>query len=873
MQRKTAKHAASAALMAGLVCATGAAPQLTSQTFVTPAYAQEEASYTIRDTYPSCSSQLETAAGQGATTLRLATDITDGGSVTIPSSISTFVGWQPGGWFDQEGIKTRNLGYMNALTVNFPAGSNTTVQAINFYRRSTASSGGASVVVQDGAIVHFINCTFSNTPEINGTAIFEDCTFSTGKVVNNGTCSYTGSTQKPQESGNPKQQNVPLSLTIAGEKNLGKVLVNDPVSKTLTYKLDGTNAEAALVSAVVTQSDGSAAEGLSVTASNGTLSITGMPTQAGSYTITLTATLQSAKSDTQTASQVLTLEVQPQIYVKLEGNLQAFTAVTGKSEKDTAASARNFSSARFSGSAGSYMVLASASGGGGTSQTDTNKLQLVVSEGDEKHYQSILDFQRSHPDAKVEFSITPEGSGMSASLVYDTVYVNGEPDTPGTYQVVATVTDGARTVSSNGVDLRIYSNDKTLAERFAALDSGLTSWDMEPYEIANTGNASVPRGLKNIYGSHESGVYGQIGLGDKDFDSETLTIPAGVDVTISNMKINSSVRVVVEAGGKLTLDDSVVYGPVDVYGTFSAKNSTATTSTVTLYDGARLEDAELRSHAHYLTDGSTTAPDAETPLVIDGNVTIAGENKITGDEGAASIPGQPAVKITSGTVTLEDGVTFEAQGGDTNAIYPSAGGAGIVMSVGTKIVGHGKVVAQGGQSYQKNAGHGIDGTGIVDVDELVATGGDSAPAGYPTTSGKHGQGGRGIAAGVEVRAKTLTVKGGEGEKSGSSEYTAYAGETGPTDSTNPTNPTNPVDPSGDHADDKDAGGAAGNDQQGDASATEKNGDTVKKTQKKGVLKRLPSTGDMVGIAGALAAVGSALALVASGALKRFLRKK
>ena len=148
---------------------------------------------------------------------------------------------------------------------------------------------------------------------------------------------------------------------------------------------------------------------------------------------------------------------------------------------------------------------------------------------------------------------------MHAQLIYDTIYVNGTPAAAGTYQVTATVTDGARSATSNSVDLRIYENNKNLSERLADLPAGTESWDMEPYEIANTGNAVIPTTLKHIWGSHESGVYGQIGSGKKDYASETLTIPAGADVTISNMKINSSVKVIVEKGAKLTLDDSVAF--------------------------------------------------------------------------------------------------------------------------------------------------------------------------------------------------------------------------------------------------------------------------------------------------------------------------
>ncbi|MEI3279458.1 MAG: hypothetical protein V8R46_00925 [Eubacterium ramulus] len=63
-----------------------------------------------------------------------------------------------------------------------------------------------------------------------------------------------------------------------------------------------------------------------------------------------------------------------------------------------------------------------------------------------------------------------------------------------------------------------------------------------------------------------SGTYGYLGydLAWKEVEKgnipQTLYIPDGCDLTITNMEILSSVRIVVEKGGKLTLVDSVVQG-------------------------------------------------------------------------------------------------------------------------------------------------------------------------------------------------------------------------------------------------------------------------------------------------------------------------
>ena len=45
---------------------------------------------------------------------------------------------------------------------------------------------------------------------------------------------------------------------------------------------------------------------------------------------------------------------------------------------------------------------------------------------------------------------------------------------------------------------------------------------------------------------------------------QTLYIPSGCNLTLTNMEVLSSVHIIVENGGKLTLSDSVVQGIIDV---------------------------------------------------------------------------------------------------------------------------------------------------------------------------------------------------------------------------------------------------------------------------------------------------------------------
>ncbi len=179
-----------------------------------------------------------------------------------------------------------------------------------------------------------------------------------------------------------------------------------------------------------------------------------------------------------------------------------------------------------------------------------------------------------------------------------------------------------------------------------------------PYTIAETGNATVPTTLADIYGSHESGTYGTIGKGENgNFGTETLTIPAGADVTLHNMKVLSSVKIVVEKGAKLTLDDSVAYGTVEVNGgTVSAKNSSSFVGQIVLNDGSTLKDATIVSHANFLSDGNYQVKAPEAPVVVNGNVTFEGANTITGCNITSGSDAQSALVVGKGaTVTIPAG--------------------------------------------------------------------------------------------------------------------------------------------------------------------------------------------------------------------------
>ena len=420
--------------------------------------------------------------------------------------------------------------------------------------------------------------------------------------------------------------------------------------------------------------------------------------------------------------------------------------------------------------------MATSTGGGGSSSTSqSNRLKPEVKEGTGE-WEDWNTFATRNSDAEISFSISPEGSGMEVSPVaYDTVYVTGTPQTPGTYHITATVTSGARSQQSSSVEMRIYADDQTLQQRMDALSEGTSSWDMEPYKISETGNAVVPVGLHDIYGSHESGVYGIIGKGENgNFGTETLTIPAGADVTLHNMKIYSSVKIVVEKGGKLTLDDSVAYGAVEVNGgTLSARNSSSFVNQITLNDGSALENAEIRSHANYLTDGNRKVEAPTAPVQTNGTVTVEGTCSIEGEGIVSSKDAQTGMIVNGGKLVIDQGATLKATGGSVD-LDNGNGGAGIVLNGGS-IIGDGQLEAQGGSVGMGggNGGAGIAGEGIVAVSTLKATGGNTVGE-NDAAMGAPGNAGNGIDPKVLVsKATQVESKGGTGANPGSSEYSVY----------------------------------------------------------------------------------------------------
>lgn len=319
-------------------------------------------------------------------------------------------------------------------------------------------------------------------------------------------------------------------------------------------------------------------------------------------------------------------------------------------------------------------------------------------------------------------------SGMQG--VYMTISsdltLSGTPKDPGSYLVSVSIEDQqGRSAVSNTLPFRIYSGEETLAdqmkkENFKDYVNGLYAWDiMEPWAISKFGSnvngeeesVRVPAYLEAWFGSHESGTYGYLGY-DIPWKQvvagnipQTLYIPSGCNLTLTNMEVLSSVHIIVENGGKLTLSDSVVQGIIDVQsgGTFSMNydsfNNEFTTGAslcgqLRLADGAALENAAIYSHANYLANGDLTDRTTSEPVAVaNGNVTVKGTVAILGDDG-----------------------------GSGKTLLYTDGGTAIDITEGSQITGDGKLVAIGGDVLWGNGGNAVSGKGTIATKKVFLQG-------------------------------------------------------------------------------------------------------------------------------------------------------
>lgn len=345
-------------------------------------------------------------------------------------------------------------------------------------------------------------------------------------------------------------------------------------------------------------------------------------------------------------------------------------------------------------------------------------------------------------------------SGMAGMYsTYDSsLSLSGTPAKIGTYPVNVTVTDeSGRTVTSNELTFKVYSTKEKLADHLKLENATKTAdgkymYDMDPWVIPDFNDTddivTVPAEIKAWYGSHTSGTYGELGyaVSEGEATTQTLIIPAGCDLTMVNMKVLSSVKIKVENGGTLNLRDSSIYGQIEVEngGTISVNHDdysgkfltgTSINGQLILNDGATIKNSMIYSNTNFLPNGTQARHNTSPVVVISGNVKVEGKVYIKGDEAATgtdpatgkSYSGQPALKVSSGTLTIGEGSQLAAYGGG-NIATTSVGGAAVILDNGT-ISGAGTLIAVAGRGDGDNGGNAVEGTGNVETAKAYLEGG------------------------------------------------------------------------------------------------------------------------------------------------------
>lgn len=712
---------------------------------------------------------VETAKSEGKSIVKVSSDQNSMGNVNISSPITKLYGDVTTTNYNNGRV---NLGYIAKDIVTFKSGSNVEVANVNFRNGKGRDEQGAYVVIEEGAKVKFINCNFDNLVVNNGNATFENSSFKNkNNNVNNHGILTTVADGGITSLGNSASPSIGLSINLDYSGAFTRVVgldENDQVG----YTLAGDNKENALVEVSISP------EGSGLTArvsSDNKISLTGAPIKIGDYTLKIKAT-----ANNEVAEKELKINVLNTMRAFLKGNAPIYGFIGNKS---------------YSSNGGVDVVSAATDSSGGViNSADTGKISVLVKEGTESDakYLPYYEFKQKYPNANIELSISPDGSGLRAELnpisyinKESVVNIEGEAKGPeALYKLTAKVTDGSRVSTTNSVDIHVYDLTKSLQARLDALDSKTSKWMMMPYKIFTVGATTIPTNLKEIAGSNEEGLYGELGNTDT-YATETITIPKGADVTLKNLKIKSSTKIIVEKGGKLTLDGCVTYGPIEVNGgSLTVKDNSSTTNTITLNDGSTLENSSIKSLSTFLTDGSTLAPkEPKSVVIVNGNITVKGTNKIKGDKGfTTSVEAQNGLRVNNGVVTLDKNASLEVIGGgdnvETNNPFSTVGADAIVLE-NAKIIGEGTLIATGGRGYvdtinQKDGkgGNAVSGTGVIDVSVAKLTGGEGRKDDILNT--KKAIGGNAATPNIKVRAKNGTYKGGDGDPKGSSLVTPYS---------------------------------------------------------------------------------------------------
>lgn len=426
-----------------------------------------------------------------------------------------------------------------------------------------------------------------------------------------------------------------------------------------------------------------------------------------------------------------------------------------------------------------YDAVSSASGSASINKNSNVVVELAETEKGVQPQESDWKLVKDSSDIHLEFknttlNISDKDMGMKPSYnTYDSsVTLSGTPTKAGKFNVTVTVTDMlGRTATSNELPFNVYDLkavkliDQLKEEIFKPFEhgAGKLQWDMEPWYIEKFASddrdepsqVEVPESLKLWHGSHESGVYGVLGyaVNQNEAPHQTLVIGRGTSLTLKNMKVLSSVNILVKDGGKLNFYDSSLYGRITVenggklqmnYDEFKGGYSTGSSinGQVVLKDGAILESSIIYSNANNLTDSSVARRIDEPVIKVMGNVTVNGKVYIRGDESATGtnengslFTGQPAMALEEGaSLNIPEGSELGIYGGGQFATT-SIGGDALILKAGSQVKGDGKLIAVGGTGRALKGGDAVSGTGTINVKEAFLQGGNNFSESTPVGKG------------------------------------------------------------------------------------------------------------------------------------------
>ena len=304
-----------------------------------------------------------------------------------------------------------------------------------------------------------------------------------------------------------------------------------------------------------------------------------------------------------------------------------------------------------------YDGVSSATLGGANSNKNSNVVLQVAEKEEPEEGEWKLFHELRLPLPKIVLDVASGMKGIYNSLD-STVTLNGIPAAKGNYLVKAVSKDyTGKEIESNALEFNVYDYDGTLKEYldlekygkfFRKMQDGKYIWDMEPWVIQKFGGdnetVTVPKEVKAWYGSHTSGTYGELGFAAADeIPTQTLIVDKDTNLTLVNMKVLSSVNIVVKNGGILDLLDSSIHGKITVqdggilrvnynkqYSRF--EKGASINGEIELKDGAVLENAKIYSNTNYLANGNNARHNVNPVVKVTGNATIKGKVFIRGDE-------------------------------------------------------------------------------------------------------------------------------------------------------------------------------------------------------------------------------------------------